>query len=130
MSPPICSTKTSSVHSRPNEAKFSLGALLCDKAISDILLSCSMKPKEKGTKIHRWLRILRFPLFSRAEARFQKIARKIESEKGVSLQRPPFFEENSFTLSLKINSLDRLRYLINELQRNEALFKELFDLVE
>jgi ParB-like chromosome segregation protein Spo0J len=93
-------------------------------------LGASGSPREKGMSFIGTLRALRFPLVSAWEDRFQEVKRSLEGSEGILLSKPPFFEGDTFTLSLSLRSQGEFRSLLERLLKHESLFKALFDLVE
>ncbi|GEM_PF-929232 len=110
--------------------KINLRGLISMEIFRNILFSNQLEAKEKGRKFHQRLRVLRFPSYSAVEEKFKKIKNALEKEKEVRLEKTPFFEKGSFSLSLTVDSVEKLRFLVDYLARNESLFKDLFDLVQ
>lgn len=110
--------------------KTDIQGILCKEFLKEVLLSHAVESREKGKQFHRLLRTAHFPLYSSWEGKFQGVKKKLETERDLTLEKTPFFEGESLTLKLKVDSPEKLHILIRHLARNEMLFKNLFDLVQ
>lgn len=98
--------------------------------LRQVLSEPNRSARERGRRLHEYLRRERFPLLTVWEGAFQKAKQKLEAEPGVALEKTAAFEEAYFNLKLQIASTEELRRLLEYLSRQEGLFKELFDRVK
>jgi len=94
------------------------------------ILSEELTPKERGSKLMEILRRVRFPIYSKAEGRYQKIKQAVEEGTGIRLGGTSFYEDGMADLNLKFRSVEELTKLADSIRAKEKLFKELFRLVE
>lgn len=78
--------------------------ILIDKGIRDVMLDPQMSKSGGREIVHRILRQKRNPVMRKIEKDFHSARKELKLPEEVSLEPPPFFEGDFFTVSFKIKS--------------------------
>ncbi|MGD9367433.1 MAG: ParB/RepB/Spo0J family partition protein [Desulfobacteraceae bacterium] len=76
--------------------------------VSDILNDDDLDRKQKGRLVRQYLKEKRYPEISKAERRFSDTLKRLQLEKGVRLDAPPFFESQTYRLKIDFTDYEEL----------------------
>ena len=102
-----------------------LTQILNSPSISSILKS-SISRVLKGKKLLEELRLKRYPNLLKYEKEFREFVKKLNLGRDANFQRPEYFENEYFSLTLKLNSFEALENHLKKLEEKKELFKDWF----
>jgi hypothetical protein len=107
----------------------SLENYLKDKEFTDILDGKTDR-RAKGERLFTLLRARRFPNLAVKEKEFTALSNQIqESQSGVSVEAPPYFESEGYTVRAKIKDSKDLEQLQRLLESKRKVLNSLLDIV-
>ena len=112
---------------------------MCGQSLEDYLkgipelkaiLKSPADRKAKGERFISCLRGLRFPNLAEKEREFETLSSQLQEDKsGISVEAPPFFEAEGFTLRAKIKNAKDLERLTRLLEGKWKVLNSLLDIV-
>lgn len=99
------------------------------KIIKKNLFSKELTSRQKTTSLLNILRSLRYPLLTVKSRKFLKIIESMNTDDKLRITAPENFEGNFINILLKPTSYYELNNLMNMLKRKEAIFTDLFKLL-
>lgn len=107
-----------------------LAALLQNKPGLSAVLESPMDRRAKGERFLSVLRTLRFPNLVEKEKEFLTLSGRLKDEpEGFSVEAPPYFEAEGFTLRGKVKNAQDLERLSQWLERKRKVLNSLLDIV-
>jgi hypothetical protein len=79
------------------------------KELNDILDSKDLNIPQKGERVRRFFRRLRYPNIVKAEEEFIKMRRELKLGDSIKLNHPPFFEGDRYSVQFHFGSIDELK---------------------
>lgn len=76
--------------------------------VSDILKDHDLDRKQKGRLVRQYIKEKRYPEISKADQRFSDAMKRLRLEKGVRLNAPAFFENQTYCLKIDFNDYEEL----------------------
>ena len=93
----------------------SITEILQDKSIRSIRSDTRMNNPQKGRALIRYLRMRRYPSVSKAEKKFKKMVSRLNLEKTIRIDHPPFFESPDYRLEILFKDGPSLREKLENL---------------
>lgn len=79
------------------------------KELNDILDSKDLNTPQKGERVRRFVRRLRYPNIVKAEEEFIKMRRELKLGDSIKLNHPPFFEGDRYSVQFQFSAIDELK---------------------
>jgi hypothetical protein len=97
--------------------------------ISLILADGSLTPKQRGERLLREVRVLRYPYYQQQLSEFSGIWKELELESEFHARRNAFIERGVLELSFSANSLQEMRKRVGKLYRSldSSLWKKVWE---
>lgn len=86
--------------------------------------------KQKGEKFFAVLRAMRFPRLVDQEKLFQSAIEPLkQAEKRISIEPMPYFEDEGYTLRIRVRRREDIQEVLRKLDENRGLLNSLFDIM-
>ena len=87
----------------------SVSDIFNSKDLNDILESKDLNIPQKGERVRRFVRRLRYPKLVKAEEEFVQMKKELKLGGSIKLNHPPFFEGDRYSLQFQFGSIDELK---------------------
>ncbi|MGA1869042.1 MAG: ParB/RepB/Spo0J family partition protein [bacterium] len=81
----------------------------------------------QAQQIRKEIRSWRFPTLTTLEQRYHKAIKSLKLGAGINLKPPPFFEGNTYHMSMTFHTIDDLREKISQLNKNIRIQRKLWN---
>ncbi len=110
--------------------KLEIEELLSSNEISHIISDSKSNKRQKGEKICRLIKSMRYPSISMKEAEFDKSCRELKLDNDVRINHSRYFEGDEIRITLKASNEEKLENNLDKLLLNirNGTFKKLFSL--
>jgi hypothetical protein len=108
----------------------SIDYLLEEAALKRIIDNPDRDGNLKARQLRTYLKYRRNPNLVRTEQKFQENIAQLRLENNITIAHPPYFEGDTYTLSMRFKSLDQLKELLETFQKAlcQPAAAKLFDL--
>ena len=106
--------------------------LLSSKEISLITSDNKCNKRQKGERIYRLIKTMRYPVISKKEDEFDNSCRELGLDSDVSINHSKYFEGDAIRITIKASNEDKLRISIEKLLSNikNGTFKKIFSIIK
>lgn len=114
------------------QKKLSLNDFLSKPELSAIIGEKSITPSQKTGRLFNYLKVQRYPEYSKTEKKFQDLVRSFKLTDKIQLHHTPYFEDDRFTIKIQFRNRDEFKQAVEiqqQLEQNNTITK-LFDLVK
>lgn len=110
--------------------KQGMDELLSSKEITNILLDSKYNKRQKGERICKLLRYMRYPVISEKEEEFGSLCRELGIDNDVRVNHSKYFEGDEIRITIKASNENRLKANLEKLviSMKNGSFKKIFSL--
>ncbi|MFQ5963424.1 MAG: ParB/RepB/Spo0J family partition protein [Candidatus Scalinduaceae bacterium] len=104
--------------------------LLSSKEITNILSDKKFNKRQKGEKIYKLIKSMRYPAISKKEEEFSESCKKLGIDNNVRITHSRFFEGNDIQITIKASEEKKLKIDLEKLLLNvkSGAFKRIFSI--
>ncbi len=104
--------------------------LLTSKEVAKILQDCKYNKRQKGERICKLIKYMRYPVISEKEGKFDVLCRDLGIDNDVRVNHSRYFEADEIKITIKASNEEKLKANLEKLIANikSGSFKKLFSL--
>lgn len=112
--------------------KVSIEDLLSSDEISHIFTNNKLNKRQKGEKLYRLIKSMRYPSISKKEDEFDKSYRAMRLDNDVRINHSRYFEGDDIRITLKVSNEEKLGDNLEKLFSNmrNGMFKKIFSIIK
>lgn len=114
------------------QKKILLSEFLCQLELSEVISNNIHTPSQKTVRFFNWLKVQRYPGYSKMEKNFQDLVRSFKLPNKMQLKHSPYFEEDWFKIQLQFRNITEFKQAVQiQLQLDKSnKMKKVFDLFD
>jgi ParB-like chromosome segregation protein Spo0J len=106
--------------------------LLSSKEVTHIISDNKSNKRQRGERIYRLIKTMRYPVISKKEDEFDNSCRELGLDNDVRVNHSRYFEGDEIRITIKASNEEKLRISIEKLLSNikNGTFKKIFSIIK